>query len=70
MAYLAVSKDGMEFIYALQPKRGQEKWIPELFQVFPTVIMEETAYIQLPKGTIAKLIGKELTWEDEPVKIE
>lgn len=24
----------------------------------------------LPKGTIKKLIGKDLTWEDEPVKYE
>jgi len=24
----------------------------------------------LPKGTIKKLIGKELTWEDDPVKYE
>lgn len=24
----------------------------------------------LPKGTIKKLIGKDLTWDDEPVKIE
>lgn len=24
----------------------------------------------LPKGTIKRLLGKELTWEDEPVKIE
>ena len=24
----------------------------------------------LPKGSIKKLIGKELTWDDEPVKIE
>lgn len=24
----------------------------------------------LPKGTIKKIIGKELTWNDEPVKIE
>jgi hypothetical protein len=26
--------------------------------------------ISLPKGTIKKLIGREMTWEDEPVKIE
>lgn len=26
--------------------------------------------ISLPKGTIRKLIGKDLTWEDEPVKLE
>ena len=24
----------------------------------------------LPKGTIKKLIGRELTWEDEPIKYE
>ena len=24
----------------------------------------------LPKGTIKKIIGKELTWNDEPIKIE
>ncbi|MEG1008260.1 MAG: fructan hydrolase [Clostridia bacterium] len=26
-------------------------------------------YIELPKGTIKKLTGKELTWEDEPLEI-
>ena len=25
--------------------------------------------IELPKGTINKLIGRNLTWEDEPVKL-
>ena len=25
--------------------------------------------INLPKGTIKKLIGRDLTWEDEPVEI-
>ena len=25
--------------------------------------------IQLPKGTIKKLLGRELTWEDEPVEL-
>jgi hypothetical protein len=27
-------------------------------------------WIFLPKGSIEKLIGKKLTWNDEPVKIE
>lgn len=27
-------------------------------------------YCKLPKGTIKKIIGKELTWNDEPVCIE
>lgn len=26
--------------------------------------------IKLPKGSIKKLIGKEITWEDEPVEIK
>lgn len=26
--------------------------------------------VVLPKGTIKKLIGRELTWSDEPIKIE
>lgn len=26
--------------------------------------------IKLPKGTIKKLIGRELTWEDEPVELK
>ena len=25
---------------------------------------------QLPKGSIKKLIGKELTWKDEPVELK
>ena len=25
--------------------------------------------VDLPKGAIFRLIGKELTWEDEPVKL-
>ena len=26
--------------------------------------------IELPQGTIKKLIGRELTWNDEPVKLK
>ena len=26
--------------------------------------------VELPKGSIKKLIGRELTWEDEPVELE
>lgn len=25
--------------------------------------------IELPKGTIKKILGRELTWEDEPVEL-
>ena len=26
--------------------------------------------IELPKGTVYKLLGKELTWDDEPVELQ
>lgn len=26
--------------------------------------------LELPKGSIKKLIGKELTWDDEPVELK
>ena len=44
MAWVAVNKDGAEFIY--------------------------DDYVRLPKGYIKKLIGKELSWDDSPVKLE
>lgn len=28
-----------------------------------------THWVYLPKGSIKKLIGRELTWDDEPVEI-
>lgn len=27
-------------------------------------------YVELPKGTIKKLIGRELSWDDEPVELK
>lgn len=38
-------------------------WIPDFD-------LTDTYDIVLPKGSIKKLIGRDLTWEDEPVKIE
>lgn len=30
---------------------------------------ESDGYVMMPKGSIKKLIGRDLTWEDEPVEI-
>lgn len=67
MAYVAVDKDGSEAIYNIKPFRGTnrlknntEMWVLSHIGAH---------YIVIPKGTIKKLIGKNLTWEDEPVKI-
>ena len=61
MAWLAVDEDGEEYIYEHKPFRD------EILMAWLNV--EETNYIILPKGSIKKLIGRELTYEDEPVEI-
>lgn len=60
MAWLAVDEDGSEYIYDEEPSRYNEFWDPALM----------TFYTGLPKGTIEKIIGKKLTWDDEPVEIK
>lgn len=58
MGWLAVDKNEREYIYDLYHERGKSKFDPEGYFYC----------IGLPKGTIEKLIGYKLTWEDEPVE--
>ncbi len=60
MAFVAKDKNGIECIFKRKPVRNGV--IEGVWSEFP--------YIILPSGSIAKLIGRELTWEDEPVMIE
>lgn len=67
MAWVAVDKDGNEGIYSTKPIRGinrlknnTEVWL--LTDIY-------AHYASVPKGTIKKLIGKDLTWNDESLKI-
>ena len=69
MAYLACNKDGTETIYFRKPFRGVKSyhdgiWLPN------KRVCDGQTYINLPHGSIAKLIGRELTWEDEPIELE
>jgi len=61
MAWLAVDKDGSEKIYTHKPKRTGTLncWIASNVSA---------KLVELPKGTIKRLIGRELTWDDEPVE--
>lgn len=67
MAYLAVNKDGSEIICEWNLYRLSVYWSDT------DNILEDPYYVDttcnIPKGSIFKLIGKELTWEDEPVEI-
>jgi len=62
MAYLCVDRRG-EFIADEKPEKGFYEWCgwEDLYS--------KCTLISIPKGTIKKLIGKEMTWEDEPYEM-
>lgn len=65
MAWVAVDKDGTETIFTNRPCR--------VFDDVEDYFYWDTSsglLILIPKGTIKKLIGKDLTWEDEPVELK
>lgn len=65
MAWLAIDKNNDEYIYSEQPIRYKGCWDMNYSENgYPIGSM-----ISLPNGTIKKLIGRELTWEDEAVEI-
>ena len=64
MAYLCVDKSG-EYIANDVPVRDfRNEW--NGWEDF----YSKCTLISIPKGTIKKLIGKEMTWEDEPICLE
>ena len=63
MAYLCADKRG-EFIADEYPSRSWDEW-----RGWRDVYGESCTLISLPKGTIKKLIGREITWEDEPFEL-
>lgn len=74
MAWVAVEINGDEYIFSNKPKRDRNFWFDEVYESFDGQggRLEHSHYsdIQLPKGSIKKLIGKDLTWEDEPIELE
>ena len=79
MAWLAVDEDGTEWRFERKPKRRfwQNKYTKEKVgngHWWATIVIGTFVDIsnseKLPKDSIAKLIGRELTWNDEPVKYE
>lgn len=67
MAWVAVNKDGSENIFTDKPKRNVAYWYDF---ISPNRAILFNCMVVLPKGTIKKLIGKTLTWEDEPVELK
>lgn len=60
MAWLAVDKDWSETVFSGKPTRDGDIWGPTL---------QDDQCVDIPKGTIKKILGYELNWENEPVEI-
>lgn len=61
MAWLAVDETGKEIVFSQKP-----------FRMFSSIWVSEDYDdngVQLPQGSIKKLIGRDLTWEDDPVEL-
>lgn len=61
MPYLAVDKNGTEKVFTFTPNKD----IPygQYIGTFPNI------GVRLPSGTIRKLIGRDLSWESDPVEL-
>lgn len=71
MSWLAVDKGGCEHIFAEKPCRNESNtlWICSVVYLYGPRYAN-TGCCYLPKGSIKKLIGRELTWNDEPVELK
>ena len=63
MAWLSVDKNGDEIIWTSKPERSDRcggEWVANEHCF---------SWFFLPKGSIKKLIGRELSWSSEPVEL-
>lgn len=60
MAWLAVDKDGSEVKFNYKPTRVVDSWW--------SICGDNQRY--MPQGSIQKLIGRSMSWKDEPVELE
>jgi hypothetical protein len=65
MSVLVVDRDGSEWVWNYRPLRNKHRGRWE------SPYSEEGEYqcVELPNGSIEKLIGKILTWGDEPYEM-
>lgn len=68
MVWLTVDIKGNEYLFSEYPIRKDGQFIPQKFIYhYDTGDIEHYAnYIQMPKGSIKKLLGKELIFEESP----
>lgn len=69
MAWVAVNRNGTETISPGKPMRDFHEWAYYGEVEIESEHGEVDFTITIPTGTIFKLIGRELTWNDEPVEL-
>ena len=77
MAWVAVDKDGKEWIFIYKPYReDNNRSLYKLYDPsywsdgYVSEYGNEDTGILLPKGSIKKLIGRDLTWENSSVELK
>lgn len=70
MAWVAVSKAGTELISPVKPIKYGAWWICMEKISIEGEYGDVEVSIELPKGSIKKLIGRDLDWNDEPVELK
>lgn len=64
MAYIARDKNKELYIFEDKPKREDDIWVPLYIDAYTS-----SPCIKLLLNTDEKLIGKHITWDDEPVEV-
>jgi hypothetical protein len=62
MAFVAVDEDGAEWCFKYKPMKYA-------YEVYWSASEKHDMHMELPKGSIKKLTGRDLTWDDEPVEL-
>lgn len=66
MAWLAVDENGTEGIYEVMPYRELLEYLSKGYWITD----EEYSFVHIPKGSIKKLIGRELEWSDDCIELK
>lgn len=68
MAWVAVNGNGSEYIYEARPVKSIDwsQWSPRFCEDQNRIY----DFIKLPPGSIKKLIGRELSFNDEPIELK
>lgn len=65
MAWVVKNKDGSETIYEVKPYKFKDEWVSR-----EDGWKRPYQYFDIPQGSIKKLVGRELSWDDEPVELK